>query len=111
MEPELVRLSLIAGPNDLDRPDQLQQLQQKLQEYLNSWLCASMNPNSSRCVLQSLKPWLQGGRGRKVRFETVVGEMKAIEAKSSEEIDDLIGADKTPASFLQAFARALYSGI
>jgi len=104
----LVSLFLIAGLND-PNPDH-EKLRQKLEpearKYLDSYFTVEV-PNASRSVLHSfLTSWLRG-RGRTVRFEIEVdGEVKGKEVTSVEELNDLTGPGKSPATLLQALGAA-----
>lgn len=92
-------IQLIAGLND-PNPHQekfRQKLQPEVQRYWDSLF--SKHPNSSRAVLHAyLATWLVG-RGRKVR----IGNK---EVTNVEELNELLGYDKTLSTLLQALGSA-----
>jgi hypothetical protein len=96
---------IVPGPNDLQTPYQQylrQNLGQNLQEkHLDTYVrdCRSESPNSSSSAVvlsESLKCWLQGGKGRRVRLESMVVGAKIKEAERGKQVADLMEMAKHP---------------
>jgi uncharacterized protein (DUF4415 family) len=103
----VVSVSLIAGPKDPIAAQEKSQLEPELQRWLNSCFIASKPPSSS-ALLPVSTAWLQRGRGRKVRFEIETeGKVRGKEVASVGELEDLIGAGKTPEAFLADLTAAI----
>lgn len=108
----LVRLSLIAGPNDTGASHQ--ERRQKLEPLFQGWLDPFVSgrvPNCSVLIALLAAGWPLG-HGRKARFEvgpplTEAGEVKGIEVANNKELNDLIGDGETPSTLLQALASAV----
>lgn len=109
----LVKVSLIARPDDPNADDQ-EKMRQKLEPDAQKYLSAHLKgvpPNASRAVLYVLlEHWLLG-RGRKVRFELEIdGKIKAKDVTQAEELNALIGQGRTTAEFLQAIGSCAEEG-
>ena len=111
----VVKVSLVGSPND-PKADETERMRRKLepeaQKYLSSHLKESA-PNASRSALHALlKHWLDGHRGRKVRFELEAGEkVKVKEITSIEELNTLIGPGQTSATLLRAVGTCTEPGL
>ena len=105
-----VSIFLIAGANDSSPEDERfrQRLEREVQSLWDDFYSSKSKKEFTllsglRAVLRS--GWFPGiAHGRKVRFQAEInGEIYGVEAAGYEEINELIGNDKTLKTFVEAF--------